>query len=152
MRPSAIFLGAALLAACPRPVWADTHGVTVVNSGTETIRRIEIGSGDNRLRSQVPPGAQARITYSTGCKADIRIGYDGGRTEAFAGVDICADPRIVTGQGVVSVDTSSHATSPGSGKVAATKAAALGTPVKAPPPIVPPWTGKSITKRFGGME
>lgn len=143
------------------PAWGEPHTVTVVNSGTETIRRIEIGpaggGGENRLRSQVPPGAQARITYSTGCTADVRIGYDSGRFEAFAGVDVCSDPRIASGQGVLAGPSPS--TSAGSGK-SSSQASGLGkglsTPTasssKAPPPVVPPWTGKSITKRFGGMD
>ncbi len=147
-----------LLLLAAGPALADSHSVTVVNSGIETIRRIEIGAGgDNRLRGQVPPGAQARITYSTGCQADVRIGYDSGRSESFTGVDVCSDPRIATGQGVLggsAVLSSGGSASTGraapAGKPGATTASTL--PAKAPPPVVPPWTGKSITKRFGGMD
>lgn len=142
--------------------WADTHTLTVVNSGIDTIRRIDMsvpgGAGDNRLRSQLPPGATARITYSTGCRADVRLGYDGGRTEAFPDVDVCSDPRIVTGAGVLGgAGAGATPTTDGSNpkpRPAATKHAtpvANATPL-APPPVVPPWTGKSITKRFGGMD
>ena len=155
-RVPALFMLAVLAAG---PALADSHSVTVMNSGIETIRRIEIGAGgDNRLRGQVPPGAQARITYSTGCQADVRIGYDSGRSESFTGVDVCSDPRIATGQGVLGgagvLSSSGAAASPGraapAGKAGAKTASTL--PAKAPPPVVPPWTGKSITKRFGGMD
>jgi hypothetical protein len=150
VRPRALLLLA--LMAAP-PALADTHSVTVTNTGVETIRSIAVGAGgENRLRSQVPPGAQARVTYSTGCTADVRIGYDSGRMETFAGVDICSDPRIATGQGVLG-----GAAAPGAAQVAAAprpapgKAASVAT-AKPPLPAVPPWTGKSITKRFGGMD
>lgn len=155
----------------PGVVLAQGRTVTVVNSGIETIRRIEVGTTDNRLRSSLPPGAQAQIGYSTGCTADVRIGYDGGRTETITGVDVCSNPRIASGQGVLSGTggTGSPAPPPvaGSGPVtgvvvvggsaprpgsAPGKAGGSSLPAKEPPPAVPPWTGKSITKRFGGMD
>lgn len=146
------FLCLAFLAAPLHPARAESHAVTIVNSSAETIRRIEIGTTDNRLRSTLPPGAQAPVTYSTGCQADVRLAYDSGRTEAFPAVDVCSNPRIVTGQGVVGVGpapSSASATTLANAKPGATS---IATPLKAPPPVVPPWTGKSITKRFGGME
>ena len=92
----------------PGAAWADSRAVTVVNRSGETIRRIMISPagaaspGENRLRSQVPPNAEARIAYSTGCKVDVRLGYDSGRTEEFLGEDACADLRVTAGQGAAS--------------------------------------------------
>lgn len=148
-------LAAPLLVTPLRQAHAEGHSVTVVNSSRETIRRIEIGTSDNRLRSSLPPGAQAAITYSTGCQADVRLAYDTGRTETFTAVDVCSNPRIASGQGVVGtgpVPSEATASPPASSKPGKPGAPLLATPAKAPPPVVPPWTGKSITKRFGGME
>lgn len=161
----------ALLPLLALPAWTNSawaNSVTVVNGGTDTIRQIIIGatpgSGDNRLRSVLPPGAQARITYSTGCQATVRLVYDSGRSEDFAGIDPCTDPRITAGAGTASAQAGTQAGTQGPTQAAATKPAATPSkstksgatqaslPVKAPPPVVPPWTGKSITKRFGGME
>ena len=137
---------------------AEGHGVTVVNHSSEAIRRIQIAPagatspGENRLRSQLPPNAEARITYSTGCRADVRVGFEGGRTEDFPGIDACTDPRLTTGGGVQSSATI------GPERPAPTRSASgHGTPAKAMAPViapvvVPPWTGRSITKRFGGMD
>ena len=155
----AAWLVPALLLASP----ALAGSVTVMNGGGETIRQIIIapalGSGDNRLRSNLPPGAQARIGYSTGCQAAVRVVYDSGRSEDFASVDPCTDPHITSGSGggtAGPVVAAAPGTKPAATQVGA-KTAAPGTtassmPVKAPPPVVPPWTGKSITKRFGGMD
>jgi len=151
---------------------AETHGVTIRNGGGETIRGISFGGGESRLRRDLPVGAEARITYSTGCRADIRIAYASGRTEEHPGVEVCADPRIVAGQdgtpgaamapvpavaaaaGAAAAGAAPGGAAPGktasAGKLATPASAAL--PAKAPGPVVPPWTGKSITKRFGGME
>ena len=146
------------------PAWTNAawaNSVTVVNGGTDTIRQIIIGAtpgnGDNRLRSTLPPGAQARITYSTGCQAAVRLVYDSGRAEDFTGVDPCTDPRITAGSGTAAGQVAATAakpqatpqTTPQTTKPGATPAT---LPVKAPPPVIPPWTGKSITKRFGGMD
>ena len=143
------------------PAWAGS--VTVVNGGGETIRQIVIGpsagGGDNRLRSTLPPGAQARITYSTGCQAVVRLVYDSGRSEDFAGIDPCTDARVTAGGGATGPAVSAGSSPRPANdlvKSAATgakpTATAANLPVKAPPPVVPPWTGKSITKRFGGMQ
>lgn len=141
------------------PARADSHGVTIQNATSETIRLIQIsptaGSGENRLRSQLPPGASGRITYSTGCQANVRIGYESGRTEDHANIDVCSEPRVVAGTDGLAGPTLSAAPS-----TPARPASAAANPIKpvaskvelAPPPVVPPWTGKSITKRFGGME
>jgi hypothetical protein len=136
---------------------AESHAVTVQNGTGETIRSIVIspiaGSGDNRLRSTLPPGAAGRITYSTGCQANVRIGYESGRTEDHSGVDVCSDPRIVAGTdglaGPAAVAGATPAPSPSIPKQASAPATQV---VVAPRPVVPPWTGKSIIKRFGGMD
>lgn len=149
---------------------ADTHSVTVRNGAADTIRGIQIGPagrlGENRMRSQLPPGAEARVTYSTGCQADVRLTYASGQTEDHAGLDLCSDPRIVAGQsgtagpvGAVSTPISA----PGAGRSGSGGAsgAQSGSQAGAKPSVtspqvakipVPPWTGRSITRRFGGME
>lgn len=140
--------------AAPGHAWADTHTVTIRNGTAETIRAITFGDGESRLRRELPPGAEARITYSTSCRTDIRIAYASGRTEDHAGVEACSDPRITAGQdGVAGPPQDAPAATPKAApgpKVAAASPAV--TPVKAQPPLVPPWTGKSITKRFGGLD
>ena len=148
------FLVPALLLAAA-PAWAGS--VTVVNGGSETIRQIiispSLGTGENRLRSTLPPGAQARIGYSTGCQAAVRLVYDSGRSEDFAAVDPCTDASVRSGPGggvAGPVVAAGSPAKPAAATPASATAASL--PAKAPPPVVPPWTGKSITKRFGGME
>lgn len=144
------------LAAFAAPAWADSHGVTIQNGTTETIRTIIIsplaGSGENRLRSTLPPGASGRITYSTGCQANVRIGYAGGRSEDHAGVDVCSDPRIVAGTDGVAGPALAQAGTSSNAKLKAAVSTNPSSPVLAPPPVVPPWTGKSIIKKFGGMD
>ena len=151
-------LGAALLAG--GAAWADGHGVTVQNGTGETIRQIWIapvpGGWANRLQSSLPPGASGRIGYNTGCVATVRLGFESGRTEDHPDVDACTDPRVVAGVAGVA--------GPSGPAIAAGPAAAAGhggsgggvkpaaSVVVAPPPAVPPWTGKSITKRFGGLD
>ena len=157
MRAACALLAVGLGAAAP--ALADSHAVTVQNGARETIRRIEIsaapGPSENRLRSQLPPGAVARIGYSTGCQAYVRLVFDSGRTEEHPGIDACADARVVAGQDGVAAPPSAPMP-PLSRKPTAIKAPVPATgnalPVKAPAPVVPPWTGKSIIKRFGGME
>ena len=151
-------LAAATAAAAAGPALAEGHGVTVQNGTSETIRAIIIsptaGTGDNRLRSTLPPGASGRLTYNTGCQANIRIGFESGRTEDHPNVDICSDPRIVAGtQGVAGPMLSPVAMPSATGPATpASKTNATQSVVVAPRPAVPPWTGKSITKRFGGMD
>ena len=144
-------LAALATVACPA-AFAETHYVTIRNGADETIRSVAMATagsgriGANRLSSRhLPPGAAARIAYSQGCMADIQIGYASGKIEKHPGVEICSDPRITTGNGIVE-DASKR--SAARGKPAAS------TPgfVKPPLPSVPPWTGKSIIKRFGGMS
>ena len=157
MRVVALLVAPFALAALATPAWADSHGVNVQNGTTETIQAIIIspvaGSGENRLRSTLPPGASGRITYSTGCQANVRIGYASGRSEDHAGVDVCSDPRIIAGtDGVAGPMIAGGSTAvPAGAKVKAISAKPSG-PALAPLPVVPPWTGKSITKRFGGMD
>ena len=137
------------------PAWADSHGVTVQNATGETIRSIQIaptpGAGENRLRSQLPPGASGRIAYSTGCQATLRIGYESGRTEDHAGLDICSDPRVIAGTDGVAGPATAATALPRPASNALKPVAATKVEL-APPPVVPPWTGRSITKRFGGMD
>ena len=134
------------------PAVAETHHVTIRNGADETIRSVAMATagsgrvGANRLSSRrLPPGAVARIAYSQGCMADIQIGYASGKIENHPGVEVCSDPRITTGNGV--------AMRP-SNPIAAKAGPAAPEPAFAKPPLpsVPPWTGKSITKRFGGMD
>ncbi len=159
--PAVLLLAALLLPGVAR---ADTHAVTIRNAGPETIRGIYFGGGgDSRLRHDLPQGAEARITYSTSCRADIRIAYASGRTEEHPGVDVCSDPRVTAGtdgtpgapmpaQAAAPAGNGKAQAAPGKTAAATTAASAPATPVRAPPPVVPPWTGKSITKRFGGMD
>ena len=152
------FLGTLLLsgAAWPGAAWADSHAVTVVNRTSETIRRVQIAPagaasfGENRLRSSLPANAEARITYSTGCPVDVRLGFEGGRTEEHLALDACTDPRVVTGEG----GSRPAAAPPGGSRPRGAAASRTATPAHAPaiaPVVVPPWTGRSITRRFGGM-
>lgn len=136
----------------PGTAWAETHGITVMNHTGETVRSIQITpSGDtefgvNRLRSQLPPGAEARIGYSAGCPVDLRLSFNGGRVEDHIGLDACANPHVVTGSTAVA------ATPAPARPVAATKHKTSAFAARTTPVTVPPWTGHSITKRFGGME
>ena len=139
------------------PAWADGGGVTIQNGTGDTIRVIQIsptpGSGENRLRSQLPPGASGRIGYSTGCQANVRIGYESGRTEDHANVDMCANARVVAGTDGVAGPAGAATSASAPSRPAASAVKPVATKVElAPPPVVPAWTGKSITKRFGGME
>ncbi len=165
--------------AVPGLALAEGHAVTVVNRTGETIRQIHISpagassAGENRLRSQLPPNAEARITYSTGCKVDVRIGYESGRTEAFTDQDACAELRVAAGQGTSTGAGTGTGTSTGAGTSTGTSTGAVaavaggaapgrtrdvrtvgGKPAAPPmaPVVVPPWTGRSITKRFGGLD
>ena len=141
-------LGIALL---PGAAWAEAHAITVVNHAGATIRSIQIGPagagsfGANRLQSQLPPNAEARIGYSTGCPADLRLGFDDGRVEDHLGLDACSDPRVLTGSAAVGAAVPRRAAAP--------KPQAAAVPVaRAAPVDVPPWSGRSITKRFGGLD
>jgi hypothetical protein len=142
-------LGIALL---PGAAWAEAHAVTVVNHAGATIRSIQIGPagagslGANRLRSQLPPNAEARIGYSTGCPADLRLGFDDGPTEDHLGLDACSDPHVLTGNAAA-------AASAAPSRAMAPKHQAAAVPVARTAPVtVPPWSGHSITKRFGGLD
>lgn len=142
-------LGITLL---PGAAWAETHGITVINHSSDTIRSIQIAPagatsyGVNRLRSQLPPGAEARIGYSAGCPVDLRLGFDGGRVEDRRDLDACANPHVLTGNNVpVAASTAPVRTPAAKHKGAATLA-------RAAPVTVPPWAGHSITKRFGGLD
>lgn len=146
----------AILALLLAPGAAAAGSVTVRNGGAETVSGIHMSAagsgsvGENRMRSQLPPGAEARITYSTGCRADVRIAFSSGRTEDHAGLDVCTDPRITTGQnGVAGPAMTATPVLAGSPPKATSQPAPI--PAKAAA-VVPPWTGKSITKRFGGLD
>jgi len=149
-------LPALLILAVPALALAEGRGVTIVNGSGETIKRVQISAagaaahGDNRLRSTLPAGAQARIGYSTGCRVDVRLGYDSGRNEEFLDQDACSDLRLTAGGGAATASSDPTAARTGAdpkkGKPA--KANAY-VPVKI---VVPPWTGHSITKKFGGLD
>ncbi len=140
-------LGIALLPGAAR---AEAHAITVVNHAGATIRSIQVGPagagslGANRLRSQLPSNTEARIAYSTGCPADLRLGFDDGRVEDHLGLDACSDPRVLTG--------SSAAAGAAPRRAAAPKPQAAAPVARAAPVAVPPWSGHSITKRFGGLD
>ena len=145
----AVPFGIALL---PGAAWAEAHAITVVNHAGAAIRSIQIGPagagsfGANRLRSQLPPNAEARIGYSMGCPADMRLGFDDGRTEDYFGLDACSDPHVLTGSAAAAVGAAPS-------QAAAPKRQAVAVPVaRAAPVTVPPWSGHSITKRFGGLD
>lgn len=151
-------LPALLFVLLPAVAAAEGRGVTVVNGGGETIRRIQIspaGSGahgENRLRSTLPPGAQARIGYSTGCRVDVRLGFESGRAEEFLDQDACAELRVTAGSGaagaVAAAVPAPARTGAGPKKGKQSKAEPF-VPVKIE---VPPWTGRSITRKFGGLD
>ena len=135
--------------------------MTVQNGTGETIRAIQIspapGGGENRLRSSLPPGASGRIGYNTGCVATVRLGFESGRTEDHPDVDVCTDPRVVAGTaGVAGPAGAAMPGGPAAGSSASRGSGgvkpAASTVTLAPPPVVPPWTGRSITKRFGGLD
>ncbi len=135
----------------PGAAWAEAHGITVVNHAADTIRSIQIapaGStsfGVNRLRSQLPPSAEARIGYSAGCPVDLRLGFDGGRVEDHRDLDACANPHVVTGNAATTKASPAPAKPVAAAKHKTNASVAQATPVT-------PWTGHSITKRFGGMD
>lgn len=142
-----------VLLVVPSLALAEGRGVTVLNGAGDTIREIHIspaGSsvhGPNRLRSTLPPKARAHIGYSTGCRADIRLGFDG-RTEEFLDQDTCSDLLVTAGQGATAASASRSAKSAGQGAKQGQTAAVF----KPAPVEVPPWTGRSITKKFGGLN
>ena len=72
------------------------------------------------------------------CAGDARI---------VAGTEGVAGPAMAAAAGTGTAPVASGA----KGKVV-TAVTSPALPAKAPPPVVPPWTGKSITKRFGGMD
>lgn len=138
--------------ALPGTAWAEAHVVTVVNHAAGTIRSIQIAPagavsfGANRLRSLLPPNAEARIGYSAGCPADLRLGFDDGRIEDHLGLDTCSDPRVLTGSGAP------VAASAGPSRAAASRHQVAAPVARIVPVEVPPWSGRSITKRFGGLD
>ena len=72
-------------------------------------------------------------------------------------MDACTDPRIVAGTDGVAGPSGPNTAAVVPGTPARPAAASPAKPVAAkvelaPPPVVPPWTGKSITKRFGGLD
>lgn len=142
-------LGIVLL---PGAAWAEAHGITVINHSGDTIRSVQIApAGDtlfgvNRLRSQLPPSAEARIGYSAGCPVDLRLGFNGGRVEDHRDLDACANPHVVTGS-ITPVAASAAPV-----HTAAAKHKDTGTLARAAPVTVPPWAGHSLTKRFGGLD
>lgn len=142
----------------PGAARADTRGITVLNRTGDILRSIQIapaGStvpGENRLRSSLPPNTDARIAYSTGCNVDVRLGFASGRVEKHVGLDACGNSQVMAFDGTIPASQPGTARTSGSGSVIpASKVQAA----PATPPIVlapaPPWTGRSITQRFGGL-
>lgn len=159
---------AGVLLVVPGVARAETHSVMIRNGVGEAVVGVYMSApgsgsvGGNRLMSQLPPGAEGPFTYSSGCRADVRLAFAGGRSEDHPDVDVCGGARVVAGQSGTAGPAMSGVAGPGvAGPGAAgprapegkgKKGASVATPVMAPPPVVPPWTGKSITKKFGGME
>ena len=155
---------AAALVLMPGVAGAETHTLSIRNGSGEAVVGVYMsapGSGSvgaNRLQSQLPPGAEGPFTYSTGCRADVRLAYAGGRSEDHADVDVCGGARVVAGQNGAAGPAMAGGAAParvpagGGADAKGKKGVGLATVVTAPPPVVPPWTGKSITKKFGGME
>lgn len=152
----------AALAALPGVAQAETHGLPIRNGSGESVTAVYMsapgsaGAGSNRLRSNLPPGAEGTFTYSTGCRADVRLAYANGRSEDHRDVDICGGSRVIAGQdGVVGPAVTPTAGAPvGTSRATGGKPSPTGpgTVALAPPAVVPPWTGRSITKRFGGLD
>lgn len=129
---------------------AQSRTVTFVNQSSGTVREIYIDDatgkvvGGNRLRSTLPPNARAAITYSQGCRANVRVVLDDRTVREYRDTDVCTQAYfVVTGTGGTFVAR----TSGGRGTPAAA-GAAPGTTGVEPPPELGPWTGRSITKRL----
>lgn len=166
---SASLLYAAVLCATASPATAQTRTVTVTNQSSATVREIHIDDaegkapGGNRLRSRLPPNTRASITYSQGCRADVRIVLDDRTTQEHRGADVCARSAFAVTGGAASAappvgrqgsDTAAGASRGTSRSVSSS--ASSGPPGAAttrghgaaPPPEPVPWTGRSITKRL----
>lgn len=164
--PGGVSLGsllcAAVLCATASRASAQTRTVTVTNESSATVREIYIDDaegkapGGNRLRGRLPPNTRASITYSQGCRANVRIVLDDRTTQEHRGADVCARSAFaVTGGGAVS-------TAPPAGRqrsaspAGVSRSAASGSPGAratrgdgaASPPEPVPWTGRSITKKL----
>ena len=132
------------------PAAAAAGSVTVRNGTSEVLAGIHMAPagaaspGANRMNAHLPPGAEARIAYSTGCRADVRLAFISGRTEDHRDIDVCTDSRITAGQSGVSGPAIAAGRAPRNKATTPVVAKAL--------PAVPPWTGRSITRRFGGMD
>lgn len=152
-------LALGMLLTMPGVAWAETHTVMIRNGAGEAVVGVYMsapGSGSvgaNRLMSRLPPGAEGPFTYSVGCRADVRLAFAGGRSEDHLDVDVCGGVRVVAGQSGTVGPVMAGAAPAGRGpEVKGKKGVSVATPVMEPRPAVPPWTGKSITKKFGGME
>lgn len=129
---------------------AESRSVTFVNQSSGTVREIYIddaagkAAGGNRLRSTVPPNARASITYSQGCRANVRVVLDDRTVREYRDTDVCSQAYfVVTGTGgtFVARPASNRGTPAAAG-------ATPGTTGTAPPPEPVPWTGRSITKKL----
>lgn len=163
-----------LLASVPA-LARETHVVVVRNHSDAAVVRLQVDdvtrpSGGNRLRGRVPPGAQASITYSQGCAAEVRIGFDNGREETRR-VDACRGPvvdldghqgsghqrqatpeRPVRSEATRRVPTRSATVREASDRslpAPAGNSRAAAPPAVAPRPEPEPWHGRSITKKLG---
>lgn len=131
---------------------AQSRTVTFVNQSSGTVREIYIddaagkAAGGNRLRSTLPPNARAAITYSQGCRANVRVVLDDRTVREYRDTDVCTQAYfVVTGTGgtFVARPSGGRGTSAGPGATAAP-----GTTGVEPPPELGPWTGRSITKKL----
>lgn len=145
MKTFGVCLGLLLLAAAP--TLAQSRTVTFSNQSSGSVREIHIdaaearASAGNRLRNSLPPNARASITYSQGCRANVRIVLDAGAAQEHRDTDVCVQPNfVVTGRGAASAAPRQE---PGAVKAGTSH----GQGAAAPPEAVP-WTGRSITKKL----
>ena len=138
---------------------AQTRTVMVTNQSSATVREIYIDDaegkapGGNRLRNTLPPNARASITYSQGCRANVRIVLDDRTVQEHRGADVCAQSAFaVTGgqaarppgqRGSGAAASASRVAPPGASGAGAARGGSA-----APPPEPVPWTGRSITKKL----
>lgn len=87
------------------------HDASVRNASGRTITEVYVSPrnatdwGDDRLGDgQLLPGKALSVTFSGGCRQDVRIVYDNNSAEERRGVDLCAHPRLRISPGWVLPD------------------------------------------------
>lgn len=145
-----VLLWGALVCLAAPAASAESRTVTFVNQSSGTVREIYVddaagkAAGGNRLRSTLPPNARAAITYSQGCRANVRVVLDDRTAREYRDTDVCTQAYfVVTGTGGTFVARTS-----GGRGTAAAAGMTPGTTGVEPPPELGPWTGRSITKRL----